>query len=88
MIIYDASLMRLAIDPLEDHSPLIVDPDRVKFLQVALELLQSIRWRYRQVIQPARCVYRVELPLSSAGVSLKLANPLIVKQRLGLLVAE
>jgi hypothetical protein len=48
MIIHDPNLMRLAIDPLEDHSPLIVDPDRVKILQVALELLPPIRWRYRQ----------------------------------------
>jgi hypothetical protein len=34
--------MRLAIGPLEDHSPLIVDPDRIKVLEVALELLQPV----------------------------------------------
>jgi hypothetical protein len=30
MMIHDPNLMRLAVDPFEDHPPLIVDPDRVK----------------------------------------------------------
>jgi hypothetical protein len=29
-------VVRLAIDPFEDHPPLIVDPDRVKVLEGAL----------------------------------------------------
>ena len=28
--------------PFEDHPPLSIDPDRVKVLQVALELLQPV----------------------------------------------
>jgi hypothetical protein len=47
MIIHDPNLMRLAIDPPEDHSPLIVDPDRVKILEIAIEPLQAVRRRYR-----------------------------------------
>jgi hypothetical protein len=42
MIIHDPNLMRLAVDPFENHPPLIVDPDRVKILEAALELLMLI----------------------------------------------
>jgi hypothetical protein len=28
--LHDPNLVRLAVDPFEDHPPLIVDPDRVK----------------------------------------------------------
>jgi hypothetical protein len=36
MIVHDPNLVRLAIDPFENHAPLIVDPDRVEFLAIAL----------------------------------------------------
>jgi hypothetical protein len=79
MVIHDPNIMRLAIDPLKDYAPLIVDPDRIKLLQFALELLQSVRWRYRQIVEPARRVDRFELTLGAAGHPRKLANPLIVE---------
>ena len=59
--------MRLAIDPLEDHPPLIIDPDRIKLLEVALELLQPIRRRYRQIHKPACRVDSFKLAFSSTG---------------------
>jgi hypothetical protein len=37
MIIHDPNLMRFATEPFEDHPPLIIDPDRVKVLQVILD---------------------------------------------------
>src|SRR5580704_14250494 len=80
--------MGLAIDPFEDHSPLIVDPYRVKFLQVALEPFQPVRRRYHQIVQAACCVDRFELALGSAGDSFKLTNPLIMEQRLSMFVAK
>jgi hypothetical protein len=79
MIIHNPNIVRFAINPLKDHAPLIVDPDRMKLLQIALELLQSVRWRNRQIVQPARRVDRFELTLSPAGDPLKLANPLVVE---------
>jgi hypothetical protein len=42
MVIHDPNFMRLSICPFEDHPPLIIDPDRVKVLQVAFELLQPV----------------------------------------------
>jgi hypothetical protein len=52
-----------AINPFEDHSPLIVDADRVKIFQVSLQLLQPVWGRHFQVFQPARRVNRFELAL-------------------------
>jgi hypothetical protein len=42
MIIHDPNFIRLSMKPFEDHPPLSIDPDRVKVLQVALELLQPV----------------------------------------------
>ena len=80
--------MRLAIDPLEDHSPLILDPDRVEAVEVAFELLQSVRWRYRQIIEPVCRVDCFQFALSGSRHARKLAHPLILEQRLGALVAK
>lgn len=88
MIIHDPNLMRLAIDPPEDHPPLIIDPDGMKFPQLALELLQSIRRRQHQVVEPACSINRFELALGSAGDPRKLANPPIVEKCLRMSVAE
>jgi hypothetical protein len=37
--------MRIVLQPLEHDAPLVIDPDRVKLLQVAMQLFQSIRGR-------------------------------------------
>jgi hypothetical protein len=42
MIIHDPNFIRFSMKPFEDHPPLSIDPDRVKVLQVALELLQPV----------------------------------------------
>jgi len=42
MIIHDPNLVRLSTSPFEDHPPLLIDPDRVKILQIAFELLQPV----------------------------------------------
>jgi len=66
MIIHDPNLMRLAVNPFENHPPSIVDPDRVKVLEAALELFQPVRRRYRQILQPACRIDSFELPLGNA----------------------
>src|SRR5262245_44478321 len=63
VVVNDSYLMWLTVDPFEDHAPLIVDADRVEILQVSLQLLEPIRWRDHQVLQPARRVDRLELAL-------------------------
>jgi hypothetical protein len=50
VVIHDPNLVRLAIDPFEDRSPLIVDPYRVKFLQIAPKPFQAVRWRNHQIV--------------------------------------
>src|ERR1700730_11533311 len=88
VVIHDPNLVRLAIDPSKDHSPLAVDPYRVEFLQVALELLQPVRWRYHQIVKAVCGVDRFELALGFSGDPLELANPLIVEQRICVSVAK
>ena len=41
--VHDLEVVSFAIDPSEDHPPLIVDTDRMKVLQVALEFHQAPR---------------------------------------------
>src|SRR5579862_3998967 len=42
VIVDDLDRLRLAIDPLKDHTPLIIDANRVVVLQIALELFKAI----------------------------------------------
>lgn len=69
--------MRLAIYPFEDHSPLIIDSNRVVILQVALELLKPVRRRNSQIRKPARSIESLELTFDGSGKILKLAHPLV-----------
>ena len=88
MVIHDPDLGCVAIGPPEDHSPLVVDPDRIETFQVASQFLQMVRGRHREIAYPARCVDRFELALGTTGDPLKLANNLIFEQRLCPLVAK
>ena len=42
MIINDSNLIGITIGPFKNYTPLIVDPNREKILQVTLQLLQPI----------------------------------------------
>src|SRR5215469_11561557 len=88
MVIHDPDLGCVAIGPPEDHSPLVVDPDRIETFQVASQFLQMVRGRYREIAYPARCVDRFKLALGTTGDPLKVANNLIFEQRLRPLVAK
>src|SRR5207248_7879259 len=49
VIIHDPDLMWLTVEPFEDDSPLIIDPDGVEILEITLQFFQPIRPRYREV---------------------------------------
>jgi hypothetical protein len=49
------------LGPYEADSPLIVDSDAVLILAVIFELLQSVGWRYAQVIKRLRLVEHEQL---------------------------
>jgi len=88
VVIHDPDLGCVAIGPPEDHSPLVVDPDRKEAFEVSSQFLQTVRGRYREIAYSARCVDRFELALGTTGNPLKVANNLIFEQRRGPLVAE
>jgi AraC-like DNA-binding protein len=88
MVIHDPNVMSITLDPFEDHSPLIIDSDRVKLLEIALELFQTIRWRYGQILQAACRVEGFELTLRHSGDARELTYPLIPEERPSGLVPE
>jgi hypothetical protein len=45
MVVYDLDLIGTLLGPEEADPVLIVDPDRVLFLSVAMELLQMEPWK-------------------------------------------
>ena len=47
VIIRDPDLMWLTVEPFEDDSPLIIDPNGVEIPQFTLQFFESIRWRHR-----------------------------------------
>src|ERR1051326_1217692 len=77
MIVHDLDFVRLAVDPFEDHPPLVIDPDRMKVSEGTLELLQPVRRWNGQIFQPACCVDRFELALSRASDTRELTHPFI-----------
>jgi len=71
VVIHDFDLGRVAVGPLEDHPPLVVDPDRIEAFEISLQFLQTIRGRYREIAYSARRVDRFELALGATGNALK-----------------
>jgi len=67
VIIDDPHLVGVAVEPLEDHAPLVVDADRMNRPQAALQLLQAVRRRQPQVVQPGGGMDRLQLALGAAG---------------------
>jgi hypothetical protein len=63
MIVNDLHIAGRAVSPLEDHAPLLVDPDRVEALQATLQGFESIAWWYSQILQLTCCVQVLELTL-------------------------
>ena len=81
MVVHDPNVMSFAINPSEDHPPLIVDTDRVKILQISFQFLQSVCRRHFQVFQPNRCANRFELAFCRTSYPLELPYELIPVNR-------
>lgn len=54
MVIDDLDIVGIPISPSEDHTPLIIDPNRVKPLPVSLERFEAVARRHTQVLQVGR----------------------------------
>jgi hypothetical protein len=65
MVVDNGHVMGMTIDPAEDHPPLIVDPDGMEFFEVAFQLLQAIRRRHPQVLEPGCGVHGLKLALGA-----------------------
>lgn len=57
-------------------------------IQIASKLLQPVEWRHPQVIQPAGGIEGFELAFRLTRNTLKVADELVLKQRLRRFVAE
>lgn len=80
--------MRMPIDPMEDNAPAIIDPYRMERSQLALQSLQSVRWRHRKVLESERGVHGFQFAFGRSGEALEVANELITEQRLSPFVTE
>lgn len=88
VIVDDPDLVRLAFDPAQDDAPLIVDPDRVKAAQIALQFFEPVRRRHQQIFEPACRIDRFQLALGRPREALKIPDEFVLEQRFGPLVAE
>jgi len=64
MIIDDLDAISVSIPEAKTQTPLIVYPNAELPLTIALQCLQSVRWRYAQVINASRDVEHLKFPLS------------------------
>lgn len=80
--------MHVIADPLKYNSPLLIDPDRIEPLQVATQLLQTIRGWHSKIVQSRRCVERLELPFCSTRNTVKLTHDHVIEKPFGALVPE
>jgi hypothetical protein len=56
MIVANRHLVRVVLDPLEEDTPLIVDPDRVVGGQISAQFLEVIRGGNPQILQTSGSV--------------------------------
>jgi hypothetical protein len=88
MIVANRHLVRVVLDPLEEDTPLIVDPDRVVGGQISAQFLEASRGGNPQILQTSGSVERFELALCAARNPVELAYDGISEEPLRPLVAE
>ena len=88
MLINDLNTVCVALDPLEDHTPLIVDANRVVPLQISVQLLESVRWRHQQILEAGSGINHHKFSLRWPCYALELTNEELIEQVLGTPVAE
>ena len=88
MIVDDLDSFRRAFSPDKAQSPLVVDPDAVLTLPVAVQCIEAVSWDRRQVLQPLSVIQHSQLsPRDRFNVS-ELAAVLALEELLGLLAPE
>lgn len=80
MVVHDFDVTRVTVFPQEADTPLIVDPDAVLTLSIAVQRFQTIARRNRQVAKLGCGVDLGQLPLSDARKALKTPHVLTVVQ--------
>jgi len=88
MVVGDFNAVRVAIFPYETDAPLIVDPDTVLPLAVALQLLEAIARNRAQVVEACRSIQHLQLPLRQPLESLKSFHALASEQAFRIRGAE
>lgn len=88
MVVNDLNTVCVALNPLEDDTPLIVDSNRVEPLQISVQLLESVRWRRSQIVQASCCVDYRKFSLGRPRYSLELANEKVIEQVLSTPITE
>ena len=88
MVINDLNLMGVTLDPLEDHTPLIVDSNRVEPFQISVQLLEPVRWRRQQIIETGCSINHGKFSLGWPRYSLELPNEKVIEQVLSTPITE
>jgi len=57
MIIYNLDFVGVSVLPAKDHTPLIIDPYRMKSFPVSSQCFQSIAWRFAKIPEFCRIVH-------------------------------
>jgi len=80
MIVDNADLIGVAVDPAKYDPPLVVDSNGVKSGQVSSQFLESIGRGYTQIVEPGRDVDCNELSLCPIGEPVKGTNHFVFEQ--------
>jgi hypothetical protein len=85
MVVHNRDVMRVAIEPTENQSPLLIDSNRVKADEVARQGLEPIARRPRQLVKLDGGIQYVQLPerrcANFARDPAELTNPSTMVQR-------
>jgi hypothetical protein len=87
MVVNYLNVVRIRFTPDEADPPLVVDADAPLALPVALQLLEPIRWRNRQIFKSHGGIQHAEFPdRYLLQIGRKLARPLEAEQPFRLVV--
>jgi len=88
VVVHDFDIQRITILPTETDAPLVIDPDAMLSLSIALQGFQTIAWRYTKILYTDGAMKVKQLP---SRYPLDIAKPPhvpIIEQRLGISAAE
>jgi hypothetical protein len=88
MVINDLNTVCVTLDPLEDHTPLIVAANRVVPLKISMQLLESVCWRHQEIIEAGNSINHGKFSFGWPCYPLELTNEALIEQVLGTPVAK